>query len=295
MSVSATRLSPEGFRSVRTRLSFATREAPVGLAKIVRTRISWPALLLGGIVASVAMLGMLAFAGRPTRPAAAPAPILPVAAAPAAPAWIEVNRPFQTYDLAGGRFARLPLAYAARRDAAGTGRRDILTYGIALPGEAFLRLVVSRQGAEPAPDTTVFLDVARLAAGAGLAVTRSGLAATLDTRFGVVETIGLSVARRDRSAPCLGFRLADPASAAVLGLAGMACGTDERPIDPTSLACTIEKIDLVSAGDDEELRAVFVAAERRRGAACHDEHAARLTPGFPDGERPMRFALKGPL
>lgn len=292
MSVSATPLSPEGFRSVRSRLSFATRDDP---AETVRARLSWPVLLFGGIVASMIVLAMLALARRPIAPAATPAPVLAVAATPAAPAWIEINRPFQAYDLAGGRFARLPLAYAARRDAAGTGRQDILTYGVALPGEAFLRLLVSRQGAEPAPDTTVFLDVARLAAGAGLAVTRSGLATNLYTRFGTVETVGLSVARRDRSAPCLGFRLADPVSAGVLGLTGIACGTDERPIDPTGLACTIEKIDLVSAGDDEDLRAVFVAAERRRGVACHDEHAARLTPGFPDEGRPMRSALKGPL
>lgn len=51
-------------------------------------------------------------------------------------------------------------------------------------------------------------------------------------------------------------------------MAGFACGAPGRPLGRAALACAVDRIDLVSAGDDAALRAVFVAAERRTGATC---------------------------
>jgi hypothetical protein len=296
MTFSAPPLSPEGFQHLRAHLTYAVCEepdtrGPGGLrARMPRASL----LVLGGVAASLAIL-LVVIAFDRADPSPPPvATVVPVAAAPAAPAWTDVIRPFTAYDVAGGAFGKLPMTYAARRDAAGTARQDTLTYGTPLPGEPFLRLMVYRRGAELVADATVFVDAARLAAGAGLAVTRSGLASTLKTRFGAVEVAGVKVDRLQRSASCLAFRFVDPATAAVLQVTGLACGSDERPIDLATLACTIEKVDLVSAGDDEDLRAVFVAAERRRGIGCREEHAA-LRPGLPDEEQPVRGTFKGPL
>lgn len=297
MTSSATPLASAGFRDLRARLTFATRddpEPPKGGTSRLRPHAP---IVLGGLAAGLALLVAGAAMTRqdgPAAPVAPAAPVVPVLAAPPPPAWVEVIRPFTAFDLAGGPYAKLPMTYAARRDIGGTARQDTLTYGTAQPGTPFLRLMFYRRGAEPAPTTTGFVDAARLAAGAGLAITRSGLGSTLPTRFGTVEVAGVAVSRADRSATCLAFRLADPGTAAVLELTGLACGTDERPADLATLACTIEKLDLVSAGDDEDLRAVFVAAERRRGAGCRDGRA-ELRPGLPDDGRPMRSALRGPV
>ena len=83
---------------------------------------------------------------------------------------------------------------------------------------------------------------------------RPGLGTRLDTRFGAFEVAGVSVEGDGRTAACLAFRLADPAAAPVLAVTGLACGTVEHPVDPTTLACTIDRFDLVSAGDDEPLK-----------------------------------------
>ncbi|MBE7220732.1 MAG: hypothetical protein INR64_19865 [Caulobacteraceae bacterium] len=231
-------------------------------------------------------LGWLALPGAPA-PRPPDAPPLPRPAP--APAWSEVVHPFEAYDLAGSPFAKLPLRYAARRDHAGGAREDTLTYGAPQPGTAFLRVAFLRRGAEPVPEASVFLDAARLAGAAGLAVTRSGLSSRIDTRFGPFEVAGVVVEAAGRSGDCLAFRLADPAALPVLGLTGLACGTVEHPIDPVSLGCTIDRLDLVSAGDDEALRAVFVAAERRRrdGCAARGSVFIRLDEDRPPGTRPF--------
>lgn len=296
MTYSATPLHPTSFKDIRARLTFTAREdsnAP-RLATRLRSRPPW-LLMVGGLVAGAAVLSAVALARHTVSTTLPVAPLAPVVAAPTAPAWTDIIRPFTAYDLAGGPYARLPLAYAARRDAGGTARQDVLTYGAPVPGGSFLRLMFYRRGDEPVPAATVFVDAARLAAGAGLAVTRSGLTSELATRFGTVDVAGVTVAAPDRSATCLAFRLADPGTTPVLQLAGLACGSDEKPVDLAAVACTIEKVDLVSAGDDEDLRAVFVAAERHRGLGCREERGGGLRPGLPDEPRQVRSALKGPL
>ena len=66
-------------------------------------------------------------------------------------------------------------------------------------------------------------------------------------------------ARDAATTPCVGFR-SQPAEGAVLRVTGLACGTATRPIGRDFLTCIIDRIDLVSAGDDEGLRNLFVAA-----------------------------------
>ena len=250
------------------------------------------ALTVAGL--TVAVLG---FAGLPwpdqaasSTPAPAPAP----ATAPV-PLWTEVSHPFVAYDLAGGPYAKLPLRYAARRDHTGEAREDTLAYGLPQPGDAFFRVTFLRHGTEPPVATSVFVDAARLAAGAGLAVTRSGLGTRLDTRFGPFEVAGVVVERSRATAECLTFRLADPAAAPVLSITGLACGTVEHPVDPMSLACTLDRLDLVSAGDDEALRAIFVAAERKRREGCVIRPPVPLRFGAADTPAGMRDPWRGTL
>ena len=267
MTFPATPHGAAGFGRVRTGLTFTTVPGDARDIRLPR-RVS----LRRGSLAFWSSAAVLAFVGLSWLPSLRQDPVVTPALSPAPatgplpPVWIEVIRPFQAYDLAGGSYSRLPLQYGARRDRNGLARQDTLTYGVSAPGEAFLRVMFYRKGDEPVADTTAFLDAARLAAGAGLAVVRSGLTSTVPTRFGPFEVTGIAISSAERSSSCLAFRRSGTAT--VLDVSGLACGTDDRPVDPVTLACTLDRIDLVSAGDDVPLRDVFVAAEQRRGRGC---------------------------
>jgi hypothetical protein len=61
----------------------------------------------------------------------------------------------------------------------------------------------------------------------------------------------------DQSSPCLGFRSTD---GKVLEIGGFACGTPGNPIDRARLACALDRLDLILAGEDRGLRAFFTGA-----------------------------------
>ncbi|UDL96431.1 hypothetical protein LGH83_09750 [Lichenihabitans sp. PAMC28606] len=260
--------------------SFESLERPVHRRS--RLPLAWLlvffATLLG--LVGLAALPSLNASARGVEPEPAQAAAIPAsnpdvtAAIPnASRSWVEVNRPIPLFELAGSDFAKLPVVYAARRKPAGTGRQDMLRFG-SFGGEGpYLDLSITRLDGTADAAPGLFVDMARLAASSNLAVVRSGLATTMPTRFGDVSAADLSVARGTTIAPCLGFRLvqgaADTGPVAILGFA---CGTDAKPMDRHTLACVIDRIDLISAGDDVALRDFFVAAEQRRGQECVSPH-----------------------
>ncbi|HLH11405.1 MAG TPA: hypothetical protein VKV77_05935 [Methylovirgula sp.] len=191
-----------------------------------------------------------------------PAPIQ-ATAEPAA--WTEIPHPLAAFDLAAPELANSPLFYEARRNRTG-GRQDILTFG-AFGGEVpFVRLTLYRAGTEPEPRDSLFVDLARSAATAGLAVTRSLAPSELSTRFGPFEVSDIDLAAADTSTPCLGFL------GAGLGgrfrISGFACGAPRAPWSRPALACLIDRLDLDSASDDAELADFFAASELRRNRTC---------------------------
>lgn len=192
----------------------------------------------------------------------------PPPSAPAKPLWLDIVKPIQLYGLAGSDLARLPLDYGARRRAEGRERRDTLTFGRFDAEAPYLRLSIHRLGATPTAAPDLFVALARLAGDGELAVTKSGLPTPMPTRFGDFATADVTLSRGLLSAPCLGFRLDPFALPRTMEIAGVACGGPAKPMDRAALGCLLDRIDLVSAGDDEAMRAFFVDAERRRGQEC---------------------------
>lgn len=232
----------------------------------IEARAPWLSSAALGFACFMSVVGLLAGVwAKRDRSAAPPPPVAPVAG-PLTPRWIDIPRPFPTFDLAGSAFARLPLRYEARRDDNGSARQDTMTFGAVQPGQPYLRMMFDRPGDELRHETTLFLDVTRLAAGAGLAVERSGLPSSLPTRFGPFETVDVVLGVADRSMACRAFRRA----ADVLSVTGLACAGDDKAAATLPLACIIDKLDLLAAGDDPALRNLFVAAERQRGLGCVD-------------------------
>jgi hypothetical protein len=242
--------------------------------------------------AGVAAAGLAAAAGLvASHPASADAP----GSAVPGPIWTEIHHPLAFYDLTGTDLSKLPSVLRARRREPDGAREDVMTFGRLGAAGAYLQLSLLRAG-QALPDGRQDAEdgladgLARLASAQNRTATRIRPAAPMDTRLGRFETADLLLWDGGTATPCLGFR----SGGAVLQVSGFACGAPGRPMGRAALACAIDRIDLVSAGDDDALRAFFVAAERRSGGTCLGERdiAAVRRPGRglgwldPDGEMP---------
>ncbi len=205
--------------------------------------------------------------------------------------WAEINRPIAVYDLAGTEFAKLPLVYRARRHRPDGAREDVLTFGNPGTAKPYLQLSLLRRraAAERAPPGLAD-DLAGLARDRHVTLSRIQASAPAETRFGTVEAADLLLWEGGSATPCLGFR--GPPGPGVLRIAGFACGSPDRPLGRAALACAIDRIDLLSAKDDGPLRAVFVAAERRAGAACGGGSQALNATDSPGGSSLLASASR---
>jgi hypothetical protein len=199
------------------------------------------------------------------------------------PAWVEIAKPYRLFALNSPDWGREPAAYTAQRHRDGGGRRDHLTFGTFGADQPWLHLTLYRIGSEDADLAPFFVDMARRAAPAGLAVAHMGQPKALPTRFGMFDvadfTLTAPAGAADPSTKCLGFRLADTKT---LQIGGFVCAAPGKPIDRARLACTLERIDLVAAGDDTDLRAFFTEAPSGPGAACGNPQPATAEVGAPD-------------
>ena len=235
-------------RSERLRTRLRRRRWPMGSASVA-------ALLL---VAAVVLAA--------TKPP--PAPVQAAASAPPLPDWVDIEGPFQLFNLAASHLPRSTLTYAARRRRTGGGRQDILTFGKLNGSDApFIRLMLYRVGTEEAPQAPLFVELVRQAAAAGLSIARSLPPEALATRFGDFETADIDLAAgTDAPTPCLGFRAVELDSS--FRMSGFACGAPTRPLSRPALACLLDRLDLNSAGDDPALAGFFAATELRRDPIC---------------------------
>lgn len=241
-----------------------------GVPGSIRVRLRRPSRRRAGLrgtalTGGVGLIALMAVASLMSPPAAAP--VQPAAIA-GPPPWIGIDRPYQLFALAGSSYARLPMGYMARRRSGGSGREDWLTFGDPGGPGPLMRLVVSRRGSVPEPAADLVVDYARLAATAGHALTRAGLPFTLPTRFGGFDTAELTLRSGERQRACLGFRLQE--TVGPIGMVGFACGDPNHPPERSALACALDRIDLVAAGEDEAMRAFFTGAAQRRTGACGD-------------------------
>jgi hypothetical protein len=188
--------------------------------------------------------------------------------------WVRIAEPDQLYALHAPFTAGERLVYEARRHSAGGGREDFLNYGEFSASAPFVRLAVTRHGLERIIAPAFFVDMARRAAAIGVSIDRADRPAPGATRFGDFEMAAMTmrdgrVARRN----CRGFRF--NATPPGLGVAGFACGADGQPLSDGDLACLINRLGLVSAGEDKPLTDFFAAAGTRAARGCAAPGPAR--------------------
>lgn len=225
--------------------------------------------LVGGLV------GVLAVGSLISAVEEAPAPE-PVKPAPVG-VWMDVTRPLAMFAFDSHEFAPAPAVYAMRRHTTGGGREDILNFGNFVGEGAWLRLTIHQVGEEGAADQSLFVETARRASAAGLALDNLSNPVALPTRFGVAEwaearlTAAVDGAKREN---CAVFRFGETRPA--LRVSGLACGPAGQAYNRSQLSCLVGRIDLIAAGGDDQLQKFFARSELARDAACPP---ARRAPG----------------
>jgi hypothetical protein len=239
------------------------RPSSGSLARRKRPELPWLRLCLGSGAVTAALVILArqpepAILDYPERPVVDEAPLR----APP-PLWQPIARPAVLFTADMPDLQGLPFAYEARRDG-DDAREDTLTFGTAEADARPYVRVTGRQSTQPEPQgSSFFVDLARRAADAGLAVARSTPASGLPTKFGLAEAADLALSGSVERA-CLGFRLSHPDAAFRLG--GWLCGPGGQPPSRRQLACLIDGLSL--RGGDAGLRAVFAQAERQRDPRC---------------------------
>lgn len=194
-------------------------------------------------------------------PPAEPAPLT-------APAWLDVQRPFALFDAQLSGVAATDRSYRAFRHESGGGRRDQITLG-RIGETPYLQVQFYRVGRERVADATLYVEAVRRASETGRWIERAGVASAVTTRLGVFEAADVTLRGAAGAQHCLAFRLADPAiTQETLRISGLSCGAEGAAPARADLSCQLERLELVSSGDDAALRDVFVAAELRRDEAC---------------------------
>lgn len=153
------------------------------------------------------------------------------------------------------------LAIEARQHASGA-REDTLTLGLFGNNAPYARLTLVQGAAEPA--RSFFVDAARRAAQAGLAVSRLAQSRMVATKFGPVEAAAVTLLGL-REQECQAFRFSDGGSG--FGFQGWLCDGQADAPDDAQLACLIDGIALSGAGSPS-LKALFLRVERNRTEAC---------------------------
>jgi hypothetical protein len=263
--------------------AFTGREGSGAVSRTLRKRAvarlrHWFVSFFGAVaIALIAVAAVAGLRGSSTPP--------PVSEAPKS-AWTEIRNPLRFYALDGSIFGREPAAYEARRHASGGGRQDTLVFGSTLGKDASLRLSIYRFGAEQIAEDRFFVEMARQASQAGLAVVRSAQPGEMDTRFGTFEAADLTLATSTGEIACLGFRHEEATPG--LRISGYACGAPKHPMDRRALACALDRLDLISAGADHPLARFFVAAEQARGKGCGGIRSGSTRSTWLDGKPALR-------
>lgn len=236
---------------------------PVAAGSSPRRQRGWlrSGKLASSALASAALAALVSFPLRSGIVDAAPQ--APLRILPAN--WINIQKPFQLYGLASPEFGKVPTTYEARRPTSGEGRSDTLNFGAFDGAGAFLSINVLRSG-DTGTDPGFFVDLARRAAEAGLSVSHIAQPGDIAGRFGTIEHAGATLARGGIEAHCQLFRLRETGPG--LHVAGLACLAGGREMEPGGLACLVDRLSLVSAGDDAPLRQFFVTAELKRDRFC---------------------------
>ncbi len=239
-------------------------------------------LALGAAGAVLSLAAMLALSGpAPQQETGDPlivGSISEMARVPAPMIWQVSRKPVEILTLQAPQFGRAPAQYMSRSNAAGD-REDVLTFESASAELPDARVTLRRsQSGITAP--SLFIDMTRQQAERGMAVARAGTADKLPTKFGDIEAADMTFVDSDgRHQACLAFR-----STSRVGIAGWYCAPQGVAVERPEVSCFIDRLTLLKAGDDKDLRMVFTEAEQRRRPCPSKAVTAGRKPSWLDAD-----------
>lgn len=182
-------------------------------------------------------------------------PTAPVSVQPEPDRWIELPRTIEAFSLSSRTLA-VGSSYRGERNPGTEGRRDTITFGSLAFDEPYIAVSIVRQ---TSPDGRELGDTAlRLTGGTA---SRATDPVPMKTKFGDMASAELTAGPTGRARSCVAFGRHEEALR--LAIQGIYCASPGKPADRRVAACTIDRLDLVGAGD-VPLRSYFVAAEKRR-------------------------------
>lgn len=216
-------------------------------------------------------------------PAASEAPAEPIKPAES---WLPVKRPISVYNLEAPEIEAANLVFKVAMRGK-TARQDTMTWTPRGDRRNALRpqvhLVVERYEAYAPSARPLYSEFAVRAADQGASIDRMNSPDQVPSKFGPLDVAEAVLSTDQGALQCLLFRRAETMG---LVFAGWYCGTGQHPADRVSLTCFLDRLDLVSAGQDVELKRYFANAERnRRSCAGARQSGRRLT--WLDHEAPV--------
>lgn len=178
----------------------------------------------------------------------------------AKPGWSVASRSYPAFAVSQFDLSGKTASYEIVRHPEG-GRKDILRW--ASPGETpVAELELYRPGGEVERAGPPAADIAgRMDPGGIREVVGEGI---IDSKFGPVALIGFADRLKD-SKRCLGFM--KTLDAANLRISGWSCQGDGLPARRAAIACTLNRLVLLTAGNEPRLQDAFAQAELKR-AGC---------------------------
>jgi hypothetical protein len=195
------------------------------------------------------------------------------------PDWVRVTRPFPAFSMPMPEWGGGAQDYQLHRHAAGGGRRDTLVFGARDGAEPYLSVEVYRPGGEFSGFFSAERELASRFAGMEPRAFES--AGFMNTKFGDVDLVTFALKPQR---PCLGFVRTNDEP--VLQIIGWYCVSAAVP-EPEVAACALDRLTLIAAASEPELRALFARTELKRNFCGQRNHLYAPTPKLgPAAARP---------
>ena len=199
-------------------------------------------------------------------------------AVPERPQWIAMDRPHAAFAVSFPDIPGQNPAYAVMRSAAGGGRKDVMSVeGQGRNAGRLAMLEVYRPGNEFTGFGTPEAEIQMRAAPSGM-VEALAAAPAIDSRFGPLALVDFTRLQNGRPQGCLGFvgRADEPQ----LQISGWVCNAGAGMVARTAVNCALDRLTLLSAGNDPQLAKFFAKAELKDGF-CSPKTARAGPPGRP--------------
>ena len=173
--------------------------------------------------------------------------------------WSAAVRPQPAFAAPMVDFASQSASYEIFRHPEG-GRKDLLRWSAALGETALTQIELYRPGNELVAFGPPAAEVAmRATQGQTETVQAAGI---IETKFGAVALIGFSTPIGGKPQACIGF--AHSFEQPRMQISGWSCQGESAQVQRQAVACAIDRLTMLSAGNDPKLAELFAHAERRR-------------------------------